>query len=512
MKRIRERDGITDNPVSSGVGVVATYGYDDLGRRTSLTLGNGEKTLYGYDAVSRLETLTHDLGDPGPSPNDNTITFTYNPASQIVKREATNSAFAWTGHGSGSASSTSDGLNRLTDQNGTGFDYDAKGNMQADGIRTYVYDSENRLADTSETIPYYYDPLGRLAGAGTPLVVHYENYVDGLIAERVAGNPNISNRHVFGPGTDEPIVWYVGPGTGGRRFLHADERGSIVAVTTESKTLLSINRYDEYGRTQTSGTNYGRFLYTGQRWFGAIDLYYYKNRFYHPNAGGRFLQPDPIGYGGGMNLYAYVGGDPVNFIDPLGLRWQPRCVGDGVIEKCGVLWVEDDPSSGGAALLGGGLNRDRSNDGGSDGRGGAENRAEAEDLCNAPLPDRSTVNRNVDRVKKWRRDGLAIAGIVPVIGLSYPYARWMNAIRKGGSWDYKNQPGGTEPQGNINYGATGSLLFPLDVLLRGAGAVQDRPAPDIKGNWYDPPPSNYGDQAADIPFIKQGADQCKGSN
>jgi uncharacterized protein RhaS with RHS repeats len=46
-------------------------------------------------------------------------------------------------------------------------------------------------------------------------------------------------------------------------------------------------------------------------------LYYYKARFYSPNLG-RFLQVDPVGYGDGLNLYAYVGDDPVNNTDPNG--------------------------------------------------------------------------------------------------------------------------------------------------------------------------------------------------
>jgi RHS repeat-associated protein len=63
--------------------------------------------------------------------------------------------------------------------------------------------------------------------------------------------------------------------------------------------------------------NSGRFQYTGQIWLPEAGLYYYKARVYAPGIG-RFLQTDPVGWSGGMNLYAYPENDPVNLTDASG--------------------------------------------------------------------------------------------------------------------------------------------------------------------------------------------------
>jgi RHS repeat-associated protein len=165
-----------------------------------------------------------------------------------------------------------------------------------------------------------YDPLGRLfqvtLGANTTQFL----YDGDALVEEYNGASTRTRRYAHWVGADVPLLSYAGEGLSQPSYLHADQQGSIIMVSDQAGNP-SVNRYDEYGIP--ASTNVGRFQYTGQALLTELGMYYYKARFYSPTLG-RFMQTDPVGYDGGINLYAYVGNDPIDRTDPLGTDWGDR--------------------------------------------------------------------------------------------------------------------------------------------------------------------------------------------
>jgi len=297
---------------------LASYAYDDLSRRSTVTLGNGTTTSYGYDSQGALSSLAHNLTGTA---QDVTYSYARNQAQEIVNQNWDNNLYGWaaTGVTNTNKAYAANGLNQYTTVGANTLTYDGNGNLAGDGFWSYGYDLDNRLKTATATgfsASLAYDGVGRLRQTTIGGVVTNLLY-DGvdLIGE-YDGSNNVVRRYVHGPGVDEPLVWYEGSGTTNKTWLYGDHQGSIVGQADGTGTSTALYSYGPFGEpNQTTGT---RFRYTGQQYLSQMGLYYYKARFYSPMLG-RFLQTDPIGYQDDNNLYAYVRGNPLRWTDSLGL-------------------------------------------------------------------------------------------------------------------------------------------------------------------------------------------------
>ena len=101
-------------------------------------------------------------------------------------------------------------------------------------------------------------------------------------------------------------------------FYHLNHLGTPRAMTDENGNVVWKADYKPFGEAEVAGDAENRFRFPGQYLDGETGLHYNWHRYYDSETG-RYLKADPIGLVGGINLFAYVSGNPVNSADIYGL-------------------------------------------------------------------------------------------------------------------------------------------------------------------------------------------------
>jgi RHS repeat-associated protein len=325
----------------SGVDVFTRdYGTPDpLGRIATLTetiadtpLPTTVTTSFTYDVRNRLETVTRGNGP--------TVRYTYDDNGNRETREV---------GGFVVESATYDAQDRLQEyvSNGipTTYSYTASGQLASKTIGSnldvteYDYDALGNLrhvtlhagTPSAEVITYIVDPLNRRVAKEVGGVRHGFLYEDQLrIAAELDGANRVVRRFVYGTGTNVPehMITYdtSGQQTGIYRLL-TDHLGSVrLVVDTRPdpvpNRIVQRMEYDEFGRVLVD-TNPGfqPFGFAGGLYDRDTGLVRFGARDYDAVTG-RWTAKDPIGFRGGMNVYAYTSNRPIDRRDSTGLFFE----------------------------------------------------------------------------------------------------------------------------------------------------------------------------------------------
>lgn len=216
--------------------------------------------------------------------------------------------------------------NELTAYGETTFEYDANGNIvskfENGRITRFVYDVEDRLRwviDNSGDViaQYYYDPFGRRLWKEVDGVRTYFLYSDeGLVGEF---DPAGSQLKSYGWRPDS--AWGTDPlflnENGVYYWYQNDHRGTPQKLIKSNGQVVWEALYDSFGNTLIGVEQVVNNLRLPGQYFDAeTGLNYNWHRYYDPVTG-RYTRIDPAG--DGFNLYAYVFGSPMSYMDPYGL-------------------------------------------------------------------------------------------------------------------------------------------------------------------------------------------------
>ena len=323
MNRLTE---LVYSPQSTPPVINYSYQLGLTGNRTQATETSGRTVNWSYDGIYRLtnETITGDTSNNGG--NNGSATYTLDPVGNRTAASSTLSGFSPVA-GSYNAD---DQLSSET--------YDSNGNttLAANG-NSYTYDSENHMTSATgngKTITMAYDAFGnrvaKTVNSGATSVTTWYLVEDDVnptglpqvMEEKVGGA--VQRVYTYGL---QRISQYLSPTVTGNSawtpsFYVYDGAGSVRQLTDSTGTPTDEYEYDAYGNSFTKqGTTPNNYLYRGEQYDSDLGLYYLRARYYNANTG-RFLSRDPED---GkpidpktLHKYLYVGGNPVNWIDPRG--------------------------------------------------------------------------------------------------------------------------------------------------------------------------------------------------
>ena len=286
----------------SGAGLVQ-FGYVNNADHNATSFASSspiaQTTAYAYDKANRIVSATIGSGSPqysyGYDPSSNLISITTNGTQQSFSYTSTNAI------ASGA--------------------YDANGSPLALGGSTYTWDGENRLIGLSgpsnTASSFTYDGLGRLvrivdSASGTVTADHsyfWCGQVRCLARDNTQSGSPVTTQYF-----DQGMI------SGGAPYYYVrDKLGSVRELVSSGGSVAAQYDYDPYGnRTTISGTVSSDIGFAGYFHHDASGLDFTLYRAYDP-IHGRWLNRDPIGESGGVNLYSYVNGNSVNSTDRTGL-------------------------------------------------------------------------------------------------------------------------------------------------------------------------------------------------
>ena len=318
-------------------GVTAEYAYDVMDRVTNIVWKTASGARLGgfgyeYDAVGRIVSRTHDLGtnrfdrvyaydDLDRLASDGDVRYAYDAAGNRTSRTDGGEAVAYTlGRG-----------DRLASWTGGSYGYDAAGCVTriVRGADTWDLEWNGRCQLVSVATngvfaeSYSYDALGRRVttrnAEGTERHVYDENWQ--VIAD-LDENGEVVRSYVWGEGIDRLLMVKIG----GRVYTAlADIQGTVWGYADENGNVVARWVYDAWGNVLAEEVDASaeelravRYRFQGREWSAATGLVNFRMRWYDAVTG-RWLSKDPIRLGGGLNLYEFCGGDPINYVDLIGL-------------------------------------------------------------------------------------------------------------------------------------------------------------------------------------------------